>query len=372
MDAASNRGIQYIRELRGNTKFSPMKSTYKIYIIDEAHMLTGESFNALLKTLEEPPSHVIFILATTEKHKIPETILSRCQNFSFKKFTHQEIIDRLKNILLKENILFEESVLQPITHKAEGSMRDAISCLDQILAYSSSEKILLEEVLVVLGILPFELYCKILTFIREKNLQELLLVLENAHNEGYNLKDFVWNLLNLIKSAYLIKINNTTERGGILSKSQFEVLSQEVTLWEREALQQSFYNFYDIYSNPAIFHTSSGHEIKISIEMAIISLFQKLQQPSVAKLSQKIIQLKNAIQEGGSFQDESFKSAKKTIPSQVLSVSSSPDETKKETNTQAEKKTNTQAEMDIDFVIQKEFMGQQDTSKEISKLFNNQ
>ncbi len=356
MDAASNRGIQYIRELRDNTKFSPMKSKYKIYIIDEAHMLTGESFNALLKTLEEPPSHVIFILATTEKHKIPETILSRCQNFSFKKFTHGEIMERLKNILVKENISFEDSALQPIAHKSEGSMRDAISCLDQILAYSSSEKILLKQVLVVLGVLPFDLYCKILTFIRQNNLQEFLLVLENVHNEGYNLKDFLWNLLNLIKSAYLIKINNTTEKGGIFSESQFEMLSKEATLWEREALQQAFYNFYDIYSNPAIFQTSSGNEIKISVEMAVMSLSQKLQQPSVAKLSQKIIQLKNAIQKGGSFQDTLSKDAKKMMSSRDKKT----------------KGANTEREIDIDSVVQEEFMGQQDTSKEISGLFSNQ
>ena len=160
MDAASNRGIDYIRELRDNTKFSPMKSKYKIYIIDEVHMLTRESFNALLKTLEEPPSHIVFILATTEKRKIPETILSRCQNFLFRKFTHKEIMNRLKVILTKEKVDFEESALLPIAQKSEGSMRDSISFIDQILAYSADRKITLEDAQLVLGFLPFERYCQ--------------------------------------------------------------------------------------------------------------------------------------------------------------------------------------------------------------------
>ncbi len=350
IDAASNRGIQYIRELRDNIKFSPMKSRYKVYIIDEVHMLTGESFNAFLKTLEEPPSHVIFILATTEKHKIPETILSRCQNFYFKKFTDVEIIDRLKNILAKENISFQDSILFPITQKAEGSMRDAISCLDQILAYSSSKDISLDEVQTILGILPFELHYKMLSYFREDNIRELLLILEKIHNEGYNLRDFLWNFLNIIKSAYLIKLNHFYEKGHSFSESQFKVLTQEAKLWDSEMLYQTFYNFYEVYSNLGIFQTSSSSEIKISIEMSIMSLSQKLKQPSVSSLTQKIIRLKNAIEKGDNFQDNVT------------------DNSKQDNNLEVESKN--KKNVDIDFIIQEEFMAQEEDSKEITKLFD--
>ena len=162
MDAASNRGIEYIRELRENARFAAMKSKHKIYIIDEVHMLTNESFNALLKILEEPPAKVIFILATTEKHKIPETILSRCQCFVFKKFSFNDIKDRLTYILKNENINFEENALVPLAHKAEGSMRDAISLLDQAIAYCYPNDLTELAIKNVLGIIDFDIYCQFL------------------------------------------------------------------------------------------------------------------------------------------------------------------------------------------------------------------
>ena len=361
MDAASNRGIQYIRELRENTKFAPMKSRYKVYIIDEAHMLTNESFNALLKTLEEPPPHVVFILATTEKHKIPETILSRCQNFSFKKFTHEQIIERLKFILSQEDISFEESALMLIAQKAEGSMRDAISCLDQVLAYSLEKNILTQEVQEILGILPFEVYCQILSFIRTNDLNKLLLVVEKSHEEGYHLRDFLWNFLDIVKSGYLIKIKNSAEKGSLLSESQYKMLEEEVALWDAEILQQTFYSFYEVYANPMIFQGSGNNEIRISLEMAMVGLMQKLQQPSVSKLTQKIAQLKNAIEKGENFQDTSQKKPLQQKTPEAPTGNESKNKANKEKGGD---------ELDMDSVIQKEFMGQQDASKEMTQLFN--
>ena len=133
LDGASNRGIDEIREIRESVKFPPSSVEYKVYIIDEAHMLTEQAFNALLKTLEEPPKHVIFILATTDPQKMPQTILSRTQRYDFMRISSEVIVDRLHYILKKENIDFQENAIELISQKSDGSMRDALSMLDQII-----------------------------------------------------------------------------------------------------------------------------------------------------------------------------------------------------------------------------------------------
>ncbi|NOX59232.1 MAG: DNA polymerase III subunit gamma/tau [Planctomycetes bacterium] len=138
IDAASNTGVDNIRELRSNAAFRPARSRFKVYIIDEVHMLSTGAFNALLKTLEEPPEHVKFILATTETHKVPATIQSRCQRFDFRSISPQDISEQLKKILEQEEIAAEEMVLRRVSRAANGSMRDALSLLDQLLAYGAS------------------------------------------------------------------------------------------------------------------------------------------------------------------------------------------------------------------------------------------
>ncbi|MDY5051902.1 MAG: DNA polymerase III subunit gamma/tau [Candidatus Mucispirillum faecigallinarum] len=151
IDGASNRGVEEIRSLREAVKFVPVKSKYKVIIVDEVHMLTEQAFNALLKTLEEPPEYVIFIFATTDQHKIPVTILSRCQRYEFKKITYEEMNSNLKSILEKENITYEDDALNYIIRNSDGCMRDALSLLDQIIAYGGG-KITLEDTSYLLGI----------------------------------------------------------------------------------------------------------------------------------------------------------------------------------------------------------------------------
>lgn len=145
IDAASNNGVDEIREIRDKVKYAPTMGRYKVYIIDEVHMLSTGAFNALLKTLEEPPKHVIFILATTEPHKIPPTIISRCQRFDFKQISTKEITQHLSEILTSQNIEFEEDAVQLVAELAEGGMRDALSLLDQVISYSY-DKILIDDV----------------------------------------------------------------------------------------------------------------------------------------------------------------------------------------------------------------------------------
>ena len=356
MDAASNRGINHIRELRGNTRFTPMKSKYKIYIIDEVHMLTNESFNALLKTLEEPPSHVIFILATTEKHKIPETILSRCQNYVFRKFTFEEIIQRLKFILNNEKVTYEEYSLMPIAQKAEGSMRDAISLTDQVIAFSSSNKIKLEDVHLVLGLLPFELFLEMLNHIRAKNLSQILGSIEKIYEDGYNLKQFIWDFLEMVKNAYLVKIGTYNEKNIIFSESQYLALQKELEFWKDGSLQTTFDTLYKVYSNPSVFQGSNSNLWRISLEMAFLDIFQKLDQPSVSKLVEKIAALKDSIKKGKPFEE-------KKEPMKVFEPEAEHSENAGSSNLK-----DTESD-DINRLIQKEFMGREDHSKHVRDMF---
>lgn len=156
IDAASNNGVDNIREIVEEVRYSPTEGRFKVYIIDEVHMLSAGAFNALLKTLEEPPSYVIFILATTEAHKIPITILSRCQRYDFKRITIETITDRLKELAEKEQVDAEEKALRYVARMGDGSMRDALSLLDQCIAFYFGEKLTYDKVLEVLGAVDVE------------------------------------------------------------------------------------------------------------------------------------------------------------------------------------------------------------------------
>jgi len=189
LDGASNRGIDEIRDLRESVKYAPVHGKYKIYIIDEVHMLTKEAFNALLKTLEEPPKHVLFILATTDPHKIPQTILSRTQRFNFKRISIDDINIYLSKILKHENKDFDEACLKLISKKADGSMRDALSLLDQVIAYCN-DSIDVKNVSEAIGLIDSTIYSKILFFILKSDLSKILNVIEESLSAGHSINDF--------------------------------------------------------------------------------------------------------------------------------------------------------------------------------------
>ncbi len=189
IDAASNRGIDDIRNIKENVNYAPIKGRYKVYIIDEAHMLTREAFNALLKTLEEPPPNNIFILATTELHKIPDTIKSRTQVFMFKPLSLDDITTYLKKILDTEGIPYEEEALQLIAKYSEGGVRDAASILDQVVTYSNLN-VNVQAVEEVLGIVPANYISKFFKALKEKDIKTLVLILEKMYKEGYDLNVF--------------------------------------------------------------------------------------------------------------------------------------------------------------------------------------
>jgi DNA polymerase-3 subunit gamma/tau len=193
IDGASNRGIEEIRNLRELIKFSPIHAPYKIFIIDEVHMLTTPAFNALLRTLEEPPPHGKFILCTTDVHKVPATIVSRCQRFDFNRITGPIIAKRLNYILQKEGITIDQESLDAISRKADGSMRDALSLVDQVIAFSG-DTITYDDVVQVLGLIPVDLYFKFTTTLREKDGDSLLDLLHEIRFSGVPLSDLIGGL----------------------------------------------------------------------------------------------------------------------------------------------------------------------------------
>ncbi len=206
IDAASNRGIDEIRELRENVKFSPTKLKYKIYIIDEVHMLTREAFNALLKTLEEPPNHAIFILATTEPHKIPATIISRTQRFDFRRISKKDIVTNLKLIAKKEKIEIDDDSLDLIATTAQGGHRDAISLLDQ--ASSFKKKLNLTDVENILGIASEVEVMNMLEAIFSTNPEEGLKIAQNLYKEGISLSQFNVHIIETLRKLLLYVSSN--------------------------------------------------------------------------------------------------------------------------------------------------------------------
>lgn len=183
IDAASNRRIDEIRDLRDKARLSPLQATYKVYIIDEVHMLTREAFNALLKTLEEPPEHVIFILATTESHKLPETIISRTQRYSFKPIEAENAVDHLKSIAKKEKIDIDDDAVELIARHGHGSFRDSISLLDQMA--NTGEKVTAEAVQAHLGVPPTEVIDNLITSLQSNDSKTILEILHSAQSSGY-------------------------------------------------------------------------------------------------------------------------------------------------------------------------------------------
>ncbi len=207
IDGASNRGIEEIRGLREAIQYSPINSKHKIFIIDEVHMLTTPAFNALLRTLEEPPEHGKFILATTDIYKVPATIISRCQRFDFNSITIKEIAKQIKFVLDKEDIQIDDNSLKIIAQKADGSMRDALSTLDQVIAYSG-EKITTESVNKVLGIIPNEMYFNILEAIKVKNGKALVDKLAEVRSAGMPVQEFLSGINRHLRNVMIGKAEN--------------------------------------------------------------------------------------------------------------------------------------------------------------------
>ena len=229
IDAASNNGVDEIRDIRDKVKYAPSAVRYKVYIIDEVHMLSIGAFNALLKTLEEPPAHVIFILATTEPHKIPLTIISRCQRFDFKRISPEDIVYRMKEVLGSEELEVSEDALYEIAKASEGGMRDALSLLDQAISYST-EKVSLEDVLSITGAVSQSFIVKIVQAIFNENIVEALDSVESLIKNGKDPARFVEDLIFYYRDVLLYQASE--ENAYLLEKAavneEFKELSSKM------------------------------------------------------------------------------------------------------------------------------------------------
>ncbi|WP_405098176.1 DNA polymerase III subunit gamma/tau [Oceanobacillus sp. FSL H7-0719] len=240
IDAASNTSVDDIREIRDKVKYAPSVVPYKVYIIDEVHMISVNAFNALLKTLEEPPKHVVFILATTEPHKIPLTIISRCQRFDFKPISNQAIISRMKTIIESDNLHVSDEALNTIAMTAEGGMRDALSILDQTISYSG-EEVSLEDVLAVTGGVSQSVLTEIAKAMYEKDVQHAIERLDTIIQQGKDPGRFVYDLIYFMRDLLLFK--STPNLEGMLERARpdegFRDLAETVTVeWIQDAIMK--------------------------------------------------------------------------------------------------------------------------------------
>jgi len=264
IDAASNNGVDEIRELRDKVNLVPSFGKYKVYIIDEVHMLTTAAFNALLKTLEEPPKHIIFILATTEPHKIPATILSRCQRFDFKKISINDIKYRINQICELENIDIEENAVELIAKLSDGGMRDSLSLLDQLTAYTT-EKITINDVNDVYGTITtseiYDLVCKIL----DKNIANTFDIISNYDNNGKNLVKIIELIIDFLKNV-LINYNSSEYFDNIEEKEYYSNICSKST-------EDKIYKMIEILLD-ATKSSKTTNNIKLIFELSIIKIIE--------------------------------------------------------------------------------------------------
>ncbi|WP_077623867.1 DNA polymerase III subunit gamma/tau [Sediminibacillus massiliensis] len=289
IDAASNNGVEQIRDIRDKVKYAPSAVTYKVYIIDEVHMLSIGAFNALLKTLEEPPKHVIFILATTEPHKIPLTIISRCQRFDFKRISQSSMVERMKEITNSEGITASEEALEAVALSAEGGMRDALSILDQAVSYSE-EQVALEDVLAVTGSVSQDKLTHVTKAMHNRDVQQALQYVDELIQEGKDPGRFVFDLIYYLRDLLMYKsapdLENILER-AILNES-FKQLAAEIDpSWIQEAIKLL---------NECQQEIKWTNSPKVFIEIAVLNITDQQQQTS-AEETEAVSGLTNKLQE---------------------------------------------------------------------------
>jgi DNA polymerase-3 subunit gamma/tau len=239
IDGASNNGVEAVREIRENAKYMPSTGSKKIYVIDEVHMLTTAAFNALLKTLEEPPAHVIFMFATTEAHKIPATILSRCQRFDLRRVTVTQVQQRLTEVSKAEGLQVENGALALLARAAEGSMRDALSLLDQVIAFSG-QNLTVQSVRDSVGLIEGETLLGILKAVFARKPLEALALVEQAYQRGHDLRVLGRSLIEFLHASILAKIGAPSSQSLELSEEEWKELKEAAELRGLEEIEMIF------------------------------------------------------------------------------------------------------------------------------------
>ena len=293
IDAASNNGVDNIREIREEVAYPPTEGRYKVYIIDEVHMLSIGAFNALLKTLEEPPSYVIFILATTEAHKIPVTILSRCQRYDFRRISQETILKRLEDLMEKEQVDAEEKALRYVAKKGDGSMRDSLSLLDQCIAFYLGEKLTYDRVLEVLGAVDTDVFSELLRLVLAEQITDAIALLDRLILDGRDLtqfvNDFTWYLRNLM----LLKASDDMEDILDISTENLAQLREEAAMIRNDTLMR----FIRIFSELANSIRYSVNK-RVMLEMALIKLCKPEAEKDELSLIERIRKLERMIEQG--------------------------------------------------------------------------
>lgn len=245
IDAASNNGVEEVRNLIEKVKYAPIKGKYKVYIIDEVHMMSTGAFNALLKTIEEPPAHVIFILATTEPHKVIPTIISRCQRFDFTKISPPEMVDHIKTILEKEKIKCEDEVMRIIAQLADGGMRDALSILDQCIAYAQND-IKVNHINEIYGITTIKEKLELFSYIYGKNANSLLDKVKTMIEKGIDMKRLTFDLIEILKDCVVFDYTKDETLLKVINQSEAELM-QNKSIGERLSMIDTLMDSYDKY-----------------------------------------------------------------------------------------------------------------------------
>ena len=293
IDGASNRGIDEIRELRENVRYLPAKSSYKIYIIDEVHMLTAPAFNALLKTLEEPPPHVIFIFATTEVHRVPITITSRCQLFDFRRIPAAEIMDHLRRIAQKEDIQISDVSLRILAREAGGSMRDAQSLLEQMIAFSG-KTISDEDLLEVLGVIDRQDLLNTAGAILQGDPVRCLETIERLYLHGHDLRRFCQELAEHFRNLLVMKVSDEPQKLVDLTDAELAELKDQADTVSSSTLQQFFHLL--LRGEEEIRRSSNA---KLVLEMTLLRLVQLPQVMDIDKVISQMQKLEQRIETGG-------------------------------------------------------------------------
>ena len=293
MDAASNNGVDNIREIIDEVSYSPAEGKYKVYIIDEVHMLSPGAFNALLKTLEEPPSYVIFILATTEVHKIPITILSRCQRYDFKRISIDTITDRMKELMDTEQVQVEDRALRYIAKVADGSMRDALSLLDQCIAFHLGKELTYDMTLDVLGAVDTEVFSRLLRQLLAMDVHQVIETVDELVMQGRELSqlaaDFTWYLRNLL----LVKSSDNMEDVLDVSSENLALLKEEAQMIDSDTLIRYIRIFSDL-TNQLKYATQK----RVLLEVTLIKLCRPAMDQNKDALLDRIRAIEKQLEEG--------------------------------------------------------------------------
>ena len=293
IDAASNNGVDNIREIVDEVAYSPAEGKYKVYIIDEVHMLSIGAFNALLKTLEEPPSYVIFILATTEVHKLPVTILSRCQRYDFKRISIDTITKRLQELVKAEQVQVEEKALRYIARTADGSMRDALSLLDQCIAFHLGSELTYDKVLDVLGAVDTEVFSRLLRHVLDRNVLGCVDLLEEIVMQGRELTQFVMDFTWYLRNLMLVQSSDGLEDVIDMSTDNLVRLKEEAQMVEADRIIRYI----------RIFSELSGQiryaaQKRILVEIALIKLCKPAMEANQEALLDRVREVEEKLESG--------------------------------------------------------------------------